>query len=278
MVIIPIETDVLKGEKMAKSQKSNVIQFPSPEKKVRGKKAKEKLIIQSMALVKIVAKRIVRKTPPNVELDDLISVGVIGLIDAIEKFDPDKGTKFRTYAEHRIRGSILDELRSQDWVPRSIRRKEKIIEKSRQRLEIVKGGEATAKEIGHDLKLDTDKVHKMLTSISPAKVVNYDDYASFKVQEATSISNYIDGVNKNNPFKDVSLRSSQEYILKTMESLTENEQVIMMMYYFESKKLKEISDHLGITESRVSQLHMRAKGKMKDWLEGEFESNIDLVA
>ena len=117
-------------------------------------------------------------------------------------------------------------------MPRSIRRKEKIIEKSRQRLECIKGGEATAKEISNDLKLDTDKVHKMLTSISPAKVVNYDDYTSFKVQDATSVTNYIDE-NKNNPFKDVSLRSSQEHILKTMESLTENEQVIMMMYYFE---------------------------------------------
>jgi RNA polymerase sigma factor for flagellar operon FliA len=267
-----------KGEKMTKNVKSNVIKFPSPEKKVRGKKAKEKLIIQSMSLVKVVAKRIVRKTPPNVELDDLVSVGVIGLIDAIEKFDPEKGTKFKTYAEHRIRGSILDELRAQDWVPRSIRRKEKIIEKSRQRLECIKGGEATAKEISNDLKMDTDKVHKMLTSISPAKVVNYDEYVSFKVQDASSITNYTDGVNKNNPFKDVSLRSSQEYILKTMESLTENEQIIMMMYYFESKKLKEISSHLGITESRVSQLHMRAKGKMKDWLEGEFKSHNDLVA
>ena len=263
---------------MAKEKKDNLIKFPSPEKKIRGKKAKEKLIIESMNLVRVVAKRIVRKTPPNVELDDLISVGVIGLIDAIEKFDPEKGTKFRTYAEHRIRGAILDELRAQDWVPRSIRRKEKIIEKSRSRLESVKCGEATAKEISHDLKIDTEKVHKLLTTINPAKVVCYDDYSSFKVQDANSITTYLDGVNRNNPFKDVSLRSSQEYIMKTMEALTENEQVIMIMYYFESKKLKEISDHLGITESRVSQLHMRAKGKMKDWLEGEFDSHTDLVA
>ena len=113
---------------MAKKLKDNVVEFPSPSKKIRGKKAKEKLIIQSMSLVKVVAKRLVRKTPPNVELDDLMSVGVIGLIDAIDKFDPKKGAKFKTYAEHRIRGAILDELRSQDWVPRSIRRKEKIIE------------------------------------------------------------------------------------------------------------------------------------------------------
>lgn len=263
---------------MAKNEKSNVIKFSCPSKKVRGKKAKEKLIIESMSLVRVVAKRIVRKTPPNVELDDLVSVGVIGLIDAIEKFDPEKGTKFKTYAEHRIRGAILDELRAQDWVPRSIRRKEKIIEKSRNRLECVKGGQATAQEISKDLQIDAEKVHKMLTVISPAKVVNYDDYSSFKVHDSSGITNYLEGVNKNNPFKDVSLRSSQEYILKTMESLTENEQTIMVMYYFQSKKLKEISDHLGITESRVSQLHMRAKGKMKDWLEGEFDSHNDLVA
>ena len=121
---------------MSKESKAKVLEFPSPTKKVRGKKAKEKLIMESMALVRVVAKRIVRKTPPNVELDDLISVGVIGLIDAIEKFDPEKGTKFKTYAEHRIRGSILDELRAQDWVPRSIRRKEKIIEKAKRSLKV----------------------------------------------------------------------------------------------------------------------------------------------
>lgn len=263
---------------MSKESKAKVLEFPSPTKKVRGKKAKEKLIIESMSLVRVVAKRIVRKTPPNVELDDLISVGVIGLIDAIEKFDPEKGTKFKTYAEHRIRGAILDELRAQDWVPRSIRRKEKIIEKAKKKLESENGTEATIKEIGNDLNMDTDKVHKMMSTISPAKVVCYDDYSSFKVHDSSGVTNYLEGVNKNNPFKDVSLRSSQEYILRTMESLTENEQVIMTMYYFESKKLKEISDHLGITESRVSQLHMRAKGKMKDWLEGEFDSVSDLVA
>ena len=265
---------------MAKKPNSSakVLDFPSPTKKVRGKKAKEKLIIESMSLVKVVAKRIVRKTPPNVELDDLMSVGVIGLIDAIEKFDPSKGTKFKTYAEHRIRGAILDELRAQDWVPRSIRRKEKIIEKAKHRLERKNCTEVTATDIGKDLQIDTEKVHKLLTSISPAKVVCYEDHSSFRLHDCSSITNYVDGVNKNNPFKDVSLRSSQEYILKTMESLTENEQIIMVMYYFESKKLKEISSHLGITESRVSQLHMRAKGKMKDWLEGEFNSVNDLIA
>ena len=107
-------------------------------------------------------------------------------------------------------------------------------------------------------------------------LANY--YANLKVKASGSITTYIEGVNKNNPFKDASLRSSQQYILKTMESLTESEHTIMLLYYFESKKLKEISGILGITESRVSQLHMRAKGKMRDWLEGEFTSYEDLVA
>ena len=118
-----------------KKVKSNVLEFPSPKKKVanEGKEATNGCGVY--ALVRIVARRIVRKTPPNVEYDDLVSCGVIGLIDAIEKFEPDKGTKFKTYAEHRIRGAILDELRAQDWVPRSIRRKERMIEKSISKLE-----------------------------------------------------------------------------------------------------------------------------------------------
>ena len=154
---------------MSKESKAKVLEFPSPTKKVRGKKAKEKLIIGIHGTWSGCGERIVRKTPPNVELDDLISVGVIGLIDAIEKFDPDKGTKFKTYAEHRIRGSILDELGAQDWVPRSIRRKRENYRKGEKKLESENGTEATIKEIGNDLNMDTDKVHKMMSTISPAQ-------------------------------------------------------------------------------------------------------------
>jgi RNA polymerase sigma factor for flagellar operon FliA len=231
-----------------------------------------------MPLVRIVARRIVRKTPPNVEYDDLVSCGVLGLIDAINKFDPEKGTKFKTYAEHRIRGAILDELRAQDWVPRSIRRKEKIIEKSISRLESDLGRRATPKDISKDLKIEEEKVYQMLHLISPAQVICYDDYASLRTNKTSDESNYVENIYKNNPYKNVSMNSSKEYILKTMESLTDSEQTIMFLYYFESKNLKEISKRLGITESRVSQLHMRAKGKMKDWLSGEFEVLEDLVA
>ena len=109
-------------------------------------------------------------------------------------------------------------------------------------------------------------------------MICYDDYANLRVGRPSTESNYLENIYKNNPYKNVSLNSSKEYILKTMESLTESEQTIMVLYYFESKNLKEISTILGITESRVSQLHMRAKGKMKDWLEGEFSTIDDLVA
>ena len=115
---------------MAKKQMDNVIQFPSTGRK-KNSVNKDTLIVNSLPLVRIIAKRIARKTPPNVELDDLISSGIIGLIDAIQKYDYKKGTKFKTYAEHRIRGAILDELRAQDWIPRSIRKKEKLLEKSK---------------------------------------------------------------------------------------------------------------------------------------------------
>ena len=261
-----------------KNLKTNVIEFPSPTTKVRSKRKKERLIVDCMPLVKIVARRIVRKTPPNVEYDDLVSCGTLGLIDAIDKFEPSMGTKFKTYAEHRIRGAILDELRAQDWVPRSIRRKEKLIEKSINKLEGNLGRKATPKDISNDLKIDEEKVYQMLHLISPAQVICYDDYANLRVGRPSTESNYLENIYKNNPYKNVSLNSSKEYILKTMESLTESEQTIMVLYYFESKNLKEISTILGITESRVSQLHMRAKGKMKDWLEGEFSTIDDLVA
>ena len=118
----------------------------------------------------------------------------------------------------------------------------------------------------------------MLHLISPAQVICYDDYASLRTNKTSNESSYVENIYKNNPYKNVSMNSSKEYILKTMESLTDSEQTIMFLYYFESKNLKEISERLGITESRVSQLHMRAKGKMKDWLAGEFEVLEDLVA
>ena len=244
-------------------KKSNILKFPSPTKKVRGKKAKEKLIIESMPLVKIVARKIERRTPPNIEFDDLVSCGVMGLIDAIEKFDPERGTKFKTYAEHRIKGAMLDELRAQDWVPRSIRKKEKIIAKSISKLESNLGRKVTPKDISKDLDIEQEKVFQMLKTISPATVICYDDYANPKIDkpDQQEQESYFQKLNKMNPFIDVSRQSSKQFILKKMRYLTESEHRIMHMYYFESKNLKEISEKLGITESRVSQLHMRPKVK-----------------
>jgi len=262
---------------MAKKQMDNVIQFPSRETKKESVN-KDAMIVNSLPLVRIIAKRIARKTPPNVELDDLISSGIIGLIDAIQKYDPTKGTKFKTYAEHRIRGSILDELRAQDWIPRSIRKKEKLLERSISKLENDLGRGVTTKDLTKELNMEQEDFYSLLNAVRPAKLVRFDDFTNMTQKENGMVSGYIDGIYKNNPFKSVSYKSSQTYILKTMESLTKNEQIIINLYYYECKNLREISAILGITESRVSQLHMRAKGKMKDWLTGEFSCYEDLAA
>ena len=164
---------------MSKDQKGKVLPFVKRSECIRWTKKRQKMqdeiIIEYLPLVKMIAKKVYYRTPPNVEFDDLVSCGIIGLMDAINKFDEGRGVLFRTYAEHRIRGTILDDLRAQDWIPRSIRSQEKMLEKSITKLELTLGREATTTEVSSALDMEVNEYYKLINKVKPARLIRLDD-------------------------------------------------------------------------------------------------------
>ena len=177
-----------------------------------GPKVKDRIIIEYAPLIKFIALKIASRLPSNIELDDPISCGVIGLMDAIEKFDPKRDNKFKTYAEFRIRGAILDELRSQDWVPRSIREKAKLVERAYAKLESVFGRPATDDEMCKELKVTQDEFHELLNKSKSISLLNIDDSALFNKGDKRLMAGLLENSRSANPFNAVSHKNLREEI------------------------------------------------------------------
>lgn len=212
-------------------------------------------------LVNFIAGRIHKGLPNHVELDDLISHGTFGLMDAIEKFDPDKGIKFETYASTRIQGSILDELRAGDWVPRSVRSKQKAIERKRMELEAAMGTSASIGEIADELGWEDSEVSSALHRSSP--VLSIDQRQGVEYGEssyAETISTVDDGNSDLHHTLTLSMTSG-------ITELDDKERVVVTLYYYENLTLQEIGTVLGVTESRVCQIHSKALLSMFDDLQ-----------
>ena len=239
---------------------------------------KDKVIIEYAPLVKFIAYKIASRLPPNIEVDDLISCGVIVLMDAIDKFDPTRDNKFKTYAEFRIRGSILDELRSQDWVPRSVRDKTKVLERAFSKLERQLGRPATDEEMCKELDVDLDAFHQLLNEIKSVSLLNIDDTHNVHNGDKRLMSSLMEDRRGLNPFSAVSYKSLQTAIKEGIRSLPEKQKLVLSLYYFEDLNLKEIGDVLSVTESRVSQLHTQAILRLRSRLKDDFHSPEDLVA
>ncbi len=242
------------------SYQAKVLEFAPGKLK---KQDKDKIIVSYLEVVKIIAKKIYMKLPSNYELDDLISCGMIGLIDAIEKYDPAQGVKFKTYAEYRIRGQILDELRSLDWASRATRDKIKSVEKVSQDLKVSLGRDATDQEVCEAMNMDTGDFFKLMQRIQPVQTFSLipGDNSQNQVPglqiALTDESPHID------PFESASLNNIREHIRDKIDSLPENEGKVLSMYYFEEKTMKEISETLEVTESRVSQLHQSSVARLR---------------
>jgi len=241
-------------------------------------KVKEEIIIEYAPLVRYVAQKIASRLPPNIELDDMISCGVIGLMDAIEKFDPTRDNKFKTYAEFRIRGSILDELRSQDWVPRSVREKAKIVEKAYAKLEKDLGRPATDEEMCEELQCSMDDFHELINKSKSVSLLNIEDAAAMSKGDKKLMVSLMETSRSANPQNAVSFKRAQEIIKDGIKSLPEKQRLVLSLYYFEDLNLKEIGQVLDVTESRVSQLHTQAILKLKAKLKNHFDSHEDLAA
>ena len=220
---------------------------------------REILVKQYAPLVKYVAGKVAVGMPHSVEFDDLVGYGVFGLFDAIEKFDPDKHVKFKTYAVTRIRGAIFDELRSIDWVPRSVRQKTREIEESVRRLEASLGRAATDQEVARDLGITTKELEKLMIKISGTSILSLNDvWYTGDDNDKVSIADSIESPQSLNPDVIVEKDEIKRVIVEAIQELPEKEKTVLVLYYYEDLTLKEIGQVLEVTESRVSQLHTKA--------------------
>ncbi len=223
---------------------------------------REELIIHYLYLVKYVAGRLFSSYGNNVEYDDLVSYGVFGLIDAIDKYDLNRGVKFDTYAQLRVRGAIIDHLREIDWLPRSVRQKAKELEKVYFDLENKFGRSVTDNEVAQHLGISVDEFFKKIQSITTYSIISLDDFLDQKrdmIMDEPGIGGSLDA--------NIEESELVEVLSAEINNLPEKEKKIISLYYYEGLTYKEIGKIMGISESRVSQLHTKAiirlKGKLK---------------
>lgn len=238
---------------------------------------KDQIILEYSPLIKYIAKKIARRLPSNIELDDLISCGVIGLMDAIDKFDPTRDNKFKTYAEFRIRGAILDELRAQDWVPRSVREKAKLLERTYAKLEVRLGRMATDEEMCQELQCNQEQFHEMLNKAKTVYFLNIDDSSNFNRGDKKLLAGIMSDSRFNNPLAATNYRNIREIIKDGIKSLPEKQRLVLSLYYYEDLNLREIGQVLDVTESRISQLHTQALIRLKLKLKSKLDSPEDLA-
>lgn len=239
---------------------------------------KDKLIMEYAPLIKFIAQKIAVRLPPNVEVDDLISSGVIGLMDAIEKYDQSRNNTFKTYAEFRIRGAILDELRAQDWIPRSVRDKSKMLDRTVVKLEALLGRSPKDEEVAKELNISMEEFYLLVNQVKPVSLLSIDDQVIFSNVDKKSILSVLESCKISNPFNRINLKIVRDVITKAIEELPEKQRLVLSLYYYEDLNLKEIGKVLKVTESRVSQLHAQAIVKLKGKLAGFFDKTEELSA
>lgn len=231
--------------------------------KTQSPEIREKIILEYAPLVKLVAGRLSMYLGYNVEYEDLVSYGIFGLIDAIDKFDNMKEVKFETYASLRIRGAILDQIRKMDWIPRTIRQKQKKIEAVMKEIELLNGREATDEEIARKLGITEEEYLDWQSQMKITNVVSLNEYME-QGSEVPLEGNRHNTARFEGPEESIEREELKKVLEETLEILTEKEKKVILLYYYEELTLKEISNILEVSESRISQLHTRALQKMKD--------------
>lgn len=234
---------------------------------------REQIIIEYAPLVKIVAGRLSMYLGHSVEYDDLVGYGVFGLIDAIDKFDCKKMVKFETYASLRIRGAVLDQLRKMDWIPRTVRQKQKKIELAIREVELRTGKEASDDDIAKEIGIEIDELEDWRNKTKVTNIISLDEF--LEQGSETSFENKCKS-NFQSPEKKVESDEVKKILGEVLETLTDKERKVVLLYYYEELTLKEISKILEVSESRVSQLHTKAIQKMKIKLGRYFEILNDI--
>ena len=223
-------------------------------------KLREQLIIEYAQLVRLVAGRLSMYLGHNVEYDDLVSYGIFGLIDAIDKFNLEKNVKFETYASLRIRGAILDQIRKMDWIPRTVRQRQRKIDEAIKNIELRTGKTANDADLAKELSISEDELCSWQSQLKVTNVVSLDEFDESgpePVMDAAHNSHYAQ------PEEIVTQEELKTMLVKSLDNLTEKERRVIELYYYEDLTLKEISNILEVSESRVSQLHTKGLIKMR---------------
>ena len=233
---------------------------------------KEAMVIEYAPMVKHIANRLAARLPANFQLDDLIQAGMIGLLEAMEKYDETKGAKFKTYAEIRVRGAMLDDLRAKDWIPRSVRDRSSKLENAYTELRSENIDYPTDKQLAKKLGLKPKELSDFLDKSKPIPLLSLDSMGTFSgSDEKLDIFETLSDPDEEDVFEKLLGLEAQETVIKAIEGLPEKEKLVLSLYYNEELNLKEVGAILDITESRVSQLRTKAiamlRSLMKDYLE-----------
>jgi RNA polymerase sigma factor FliA len=234
---------------------------------------RDQLIIQYAPWVKFMALRMATKLPSHVQPEDLISAGIIGLIDALDKFNPEREVQFKTYAQIRIQGAMKDELRALDWASRSMRQKVKRLEHAYATLEQEFGRPASSEEVANSLGIDMDEFEEMLDDVKGTSLVSLEELGQGPASEDRS--NLMDALltrQDQDPLEVMNLQDLKKALTLAIAELPEKERLVLSLYYFEELTMKEVGKVLNLTESRISQVHtqtvLRLRGKLKAYLAG----------
>ena len=221
---------------------------------------RERLILHYSPLVKYVAGRVGVGLPPNIEQADLVSYGIFGLIDAIEKFDLERAIKFETYAISRIKGAIIDELRAIDWIPRSVRYKAREVEKAYAALEAKLHRTPTESEVAGELGITLDELHTIFSQVSFVNVIALDELLNVGGERGDKLSlvDTLEDTRAEDPVEVFETEETKYLLSRAINTLPEREKIVVTLYYYEGLTLAEIGQVLGVTESRICQMHTKA--------------------
>jgi RNA polymerase sigma factor for flagellar operon FliA len=224
---------------------------------------REQLLSRYTPLIKYVVERLAVGLPKNVDHEDLMSAGMLGLLDAYDKFDSRKGTKFETYAVWRIKGAVLDQLRALDWASRSIRRKAREVDASVRRLDQRLGRSASDEEIAKEAKMPLGDYHRLMDQVRGAVLLSLDEVRTPEDGDSIGLADMIEDPSTPDVLARIEEEETRSLLLETLNQLPEQERVVVALYYYEHMTLREIGLTLGISESRVSQVHSRAVIRLK---------------
>lgn len=225
---------------------------------------REMLVEENVGLVRYLAARVGSKLPPSIEIDDLVGAGTIGLIDAADKFDPSRGIRFRTYAERRIRGAILDHLRSLDWAPRSLRRRSRELREAQSKLQRDHGRAVDQTEVAAYLEIGLDELQSLVNEINAVQVASI--HPSDDSEHAADPIQAIPDTPEASPFAMYERSELRCRLAEAVDSLPEKERLVVSLYYVDELTMKEIGTVLGVNESRVSQIHTKAVARLRGLL------------